>query len=412
MARRTLQNQEMHVLVAAHDLYPDPGSGGTGRYVYETAREFVDREHEVSVVTRRRGEIPDAETIDGIDVYRYDVSVAGESAPTIARQLPGAARTVARAVDAATATCPVDVVSFQGPLTSLFVDRAVADGVPRILTFHSPWPTEYDIKTRTDPSLSALRRRLNVQCRKPVEARVVDSADRVVVLSEFMSDQLTRVYGRDDVSVVPGGVDVDRFAPTVEEWPRVNVSGTAFLTVRRLSERMGLDVLIDAFARIASRFPGTELFIAGDGSLREDLERRAREVGVSERVTFLGYVPDADLPNVYAGADVFVLPTIRLEGFGLATLEALAAGTPAVGTAVGGTVDVLGGWDSAASLPADPLVSRAAVTPLAESLAAWASLDAEALAAAGSAARAYACEHAWPAVVDELEAEYAAARTT
>lgn len=396
----------MHLLVAAHDFYPDPGAGGTGRYVYETAREFVDRGHEVSVVTRRRGAVPDAETVDGIDVYRYDIVVAGESAPRIARQLPGATRAVARAVETATATRPLDVVSFQGPLTSLLVHRAVADGVPRTLTFHSPWPTEYAIKTRTDPSLAPPRRRLNVLCRKLAEARVVEAAGPVVVLSEFMSDQLESVYGRDDATVIPGGVDTERFSPTVEESPLVNAAGTSFLTVRRLSERMGLDVLIDAFARIAPRFPDAALFIAGDGPLREDLERRVEELGLGERVTFLGYVPDADLPNVYAGSDVFVLPTARLEGFGLATLEALATGTPAVGTAVGGTVDVLGGLKSAASLPADPLVPRAAVTPLAESLAAWASLDEESLAAAGSEARTYAREHTWANVVDELEAEY------
>lgn len=399
----------MHVLVAAHDLYPDPGSGGTGRYVYETAREFVDRGHTVSVVTRRRGDVPDTERVDGIDVYRYDVSVAGESAPTIVRQLPGAGRAVARAVEVAAATRPLDVVSFQGPLTSLFVHRAVADDVPRILTFHSPWPTEYDIKARTDPSLSSLRRRLNVYTRTFAEARVVSAADRVLVLSEFMGNELERVYGRDDATVVPGGVDVERFSPAVEGSPRVDADGTAFLTVRRLSQRMGIDVLIDAFARIASRFPDAALYVAGDGPLRGDLERRAEDAGVSERVTFLGYVPDADLPNVYAGADVFVIPTTRLEGFGLATLEALASGTPAVGTTVGGTVDVLGGLASTTSLPADPLVPRPAAAPLAESLAAWASLDAEALDHAGSAARTYAREHAWPTVADELEAYYATA---
>jgi len=86
----------MHLLVAAHDLYPDPGSGGTGRYVYETARRFVDRGHRVSVVTRRRGDVPERERRDGIDVCRYDIEIAGESAPSIAAQLPGAAESVAR----------------------------------------------------------------------------------------------------------------------------------------------------------------------------------------------------------------------------------------------------------------------------------------------------------------------------
>lgn len=399
----------MHILVAAHDFYPDPGSGGTGRYVYETAREFVDRGHAVSVVTRRRGEIPHTELIEGIDVYRYDISIAGESAPTVARQLPGAARAVARAVEAATAERPADVVSFQGPLTSLFVHRTVADEVPRVLTFHSPWPTEYDIKARNDPSVSALRRRINVRVRALAEERVVRAADRTIVLSEFIGDELERVHGRDDATVIPGGVDVERFSPAAESSLRVDTAGTSFLTVRRLSERMGLDVLIDAFAPIASEYPDAELFVAGDGPLRAELERQTEEVGVADRITFLGYVPDDDLPSVYAGADVFVLPTTRLEGFGLATMEALASGTPAVGTAIGGTVDILGGL-APYSLPADPLVSRADPKPLSESLSAWASLDEEALDAAGTTVRGYACEHSWSTVVDAIEDEYGAAR--
>lgn len=401
--------EEMHVLVAAHDFYPDPGSGGTGRYVYETAREFVDRDHDVSVLTRRRGDVPTAETVEGVDVYRYDVSVAGESAPGIARQLPEATRTVADLVRTATAERSADVVSFQGPLTSLFVDRAVADAVPRVLTFHSPWPTEYEIKARNDPSVSALRRRINVRLRKLTEGRVVRAADRAVVLSEFMGDRLERVYGRDDSTVVPGGVDVERFSPDVTASPRVDADGTSFLTVRRLSERMGHDVLIDAFARVAPEHPAAELFVAGDGPLREELKRRAAEAGVADRVTFLGYVPDGDLPNVYAGADVFVLPTTQLEGFGLATMEALAAGTPAVGTAVGGTVDVLDGLRSSHPLPADPLVPRADPGPLAGYISTWASLDREALDAAGSSCRDYALDNTWADVVDGLEGEYAAA---
>ena len=396
----------MHVLVAAHDLYPDPGSGGTGRYVYETALELVSRGHRVTVVTRRRGSVPRRETVAGVDVHRYDVSIAGESASAIVRRLPGAARDVRRAVESATADRPVDVVSFQGPLTSLFVHRAVADAVPRVLTFHSPWPTEYDIKARSDPAVSARRRRLNVRLRRATEARVVAAADRRIVLSEFMGDQLSRVYGREDARVVPGGVDAERFTPAADGASPLDDAGFAFLTVRRLSERMGHATLVDAFARAAPRLPEAELFVAGDGPLRESLERRTEAAGVEDRVTFLGYVPDDDLPAVYAGADAFVLPTVELEGFGLATMEALAAGTPAVGTAVGGTVDVLGGWAAEADLPADPLVPEPAAAPLARSMTEWASLDGDALAAAGRDARRYAREHTWEAVVDDLEAEY------
>lgn len=396
----------MHVLVAAHDFYPDPGSGGTGRYVYETARRLVDRGHRVSVVTRRRGDAAPRGTVAGIDVHRYGIDIAGESAPTILPQLPGAARAVARRVEAASADGPPDLLSFQGPVTSALVDRAVPDAVPRACTFHSPWPTEYDIKARTDPDLSGLRRRLNVRAREAVERRVLDAADRTYVLSEYMGGQLERVYGPTETRVIPGGVDLDRFSPDAGRYDRIDADGPAFLTVRRLSERMGHRLLIDAFARVADDRPGAELYVAGDGPLRGELERRARERGVADRVTFLGYVPDGELPAVHASADVFALPTTELEGFGLATLEALASGTPVVGTAVGGTVEALSGLDG--RTPAPTLVEKLTPEAFGDAMSAWTALSPSERDAAGDRARAYVEEnYGWEAVVDRLEASYA-----
>jgi predicted transcriptional regulator len=132
----------MHLLVAAHDFYPDPGSGGTGRYVHETARRLVDRGHDVSVLTRRRGDVASRETVAGVRVARYDLSIAGESAPRMAAQLPDAVSTLRDHLDALP---DPDLVSFQGTVTDSLVDLLVDDSVPRSATFHSPWPTEYRI---------------------------------------------------------------------------------------------------------------------------------------------------------------------------------------------------------------------------------------------------------------------------
>lgn len=137
----------MHLLIAAHDFYPDPGSGGTGRYVYEIARRLSDRGHRVSVVTRRRGDTPRRESIEDIAVRRYDISIANHSADEILMQVPGAYRAVSQYVDELTVTESPDLLSFQGPVTALFVDRTASDGVARSCTFHSPWPTEYAINS-------------------------------------------------------------------------------------------------------------------------------------------------------------------------------------------------------------------------------------------------------------------------
>jgi len=394
----------MHLVVAAHDFYPDPGSGGTGRYVYETGRALVDRGHSVSVLTRRRGDVPDRETVEGIDVRRYDIDVYGAEASDVFAQVPDVAAAVADHVEA---LGDPDLVSFQGPVTAALVDAAVPDAVPRSCTFHSPWPTEYAIRTRTTGSPTAEPREFHVRLRAAVEQHVLDRATAAVTLSEYMREQLRETY--DDpppTAVVPGGVDADRFRPDAGPSPAIDPSDTVFLTVRRMTPRMGHDRLLTAFADVADERPDTHLYLAGDGPIREDLEARAADLGIADRTTFLGYVSEADLPATYADADVFALPTRELEGFGLATLEALAAGTPVVGTAVGATPELLEPLERADGVPV-PLVVADDGDALARRMRQLASLDDRALAEAGEACRSYVRRaYTWERTADRLLDRY------
>lgn len=392
----------MNVVIASHDLYPDPGSGGTGRYVYETARRLVNRGHDVSVVTRRRGEVPRRNAVEGVDVYRYDLSVADRPGPAVLAALPRAYRRI----KGIAAGLDPDVVSFQGPLTATLLDLAVSDDIPRSCTFHSPWPTEYRIRTRKERS--APRRRLNAALRERFEARLLAQSDEVVTLSESMHDRLIKRYRpAAKTAVVPGGVDAREFTPAAGDYEPIAGEDTVFLTVRRLSPRMGHGLLLEAFARVHERHPDTRLFIAGDGPLRDRLGTRVSTLDIDDATTFLGYVPDEDLPAVYATADVFVLPTTQLEGFGLATLEALAAGTPVVGTPVGGTPELLADCQSHAGIPERMLVSAAEPDALATWMDAWATLDPAERARAGRTCRRYAREqYTWESTVDALEERY------
>ena len=104
---------------------------------------------------------------------------------------------------------------------------------------------------------------------------------------------------------------------------------------------MGLDRLIEAMATLVCQVPDVLLLIGGSGSQRAALEALVRALGLDKHVTFLGFVPEGDLPRYYQAADVFVLPTRELEGFGLVTAEALACGTPVLGTPVGATPELL-----------------------------------------------------------------------
>jgi glycosyltransferase involved in cell wall biosynthesis len=92
---------------------------------------------------------------------------------------------------------------------------------------------------------------------------------------------------------------------------------------------------------IVAKHPDAYLVIGGTGPQRERLEAMINDLKISNCVKMVGYIADSDLASYYQSADLFVLPTSSLEGFGLVTVEALASGIPVIGTPVGGTVEIL-----------------------------------------------------------------------
>ncbi len=111
------------------------------------------------------------------------------------------------------------------------------------------------------------------------------------------------------------------------------------LTVKRLHDVAGYDVLLRAVPRLREARPDTQFWIIGDGALRPALEAQARDLGVASHVRFLGLVANESLWQYYAAADLFVLPS-RLESWGTVMLEALACGTPVVATETAGGAEV------------------------------------------------------------------------
>jgi glycosyltransferase involved in cell wall biosynthesis len=189
---------------------------------------------------------------------------------------------------------------------------------------------------------------LQVSARKSIEQTVLKKSDQIVVLSEYTSMKLQRTYGlaSSKVNVIPGGVDLTRFRPSTEKAhirTRMNLPQDKFIlfTVRNLVPRMGLENLISALEIVHNGCKDLLLVIGGEGPLEPLLKEQSKKCGVADSVRFAGYIPDEDLPAYYQMADLFVLPTTELEGFGLVTVEALASGLPVVGTPVGGTREIL-----------------------------------------------------------------------
>ena len=113
----------------------------------------------------------------------------------------------------------------------------------------------------------------------------------------------------------------------------------AILTVGRIDPKnngyKGHDRIIRALPNLRRQDRAVVYLIAGEGDDRARLERLASELGVEDRVRFLGKVPFEDLPDAYRAADLFALPSTG-EGFGIVYIEAMACGTPAIGLSMGG----------------------------------------------------------------------------
>lgn len=273
--------------------------------------------------------------------------------------------------------------------------------VPLVYVFMSPWGEEYAVRypDRTGPVHA-----LGCDLRRRVERQVIRRAARVCPMSRFMGGRASAIHGvpPEAIRVVPGGVDVERFRPASERDAfrrRFGVAPDAplLLTLRNLEPRMGVDALLAAMPGVLARHPGARLVVGGTGPLRAELEALARRLGLGDRVLFPGFIPEAELAAVYAAADLFVLPTRALEGFGLVTLEALACGTPVLGSRVGATPELLE--------PLDAGLLLADTTPHAVEASILAFLARPDRAALAARCRAHAEPYAWSRVAAALEGE-------
>lgn len=220
---------------------------------------------------------------------------------------------------------------------------------PLVFHFHGPWTLEGRFEGEGA---------LNVRAKAALERTVYRRATRCIVLSTSFRDILHEHYGvpLERIHRIPGGVDADQYDTGLTQkearerlgWPQ---NRPIVFTVRRLVRRVGLEGLISAISEVRRREPEVLLSIAGKGALSGELEDQIRSLGLKDNVRLLGFVPDEDLPMAYRAADLSIMPTVTLEGFGLVAVESLAAGTPVLVTPVGGLPEVVSGLSKDLVLP-------------------------------------------------------------
>lgn len=174
---------------------------------------------------------------------------------------------------------------------------------------------------------------------KRLELAILRRADWVVTHGPFHYERL-RDIGISNVSFVPLGVDLAKFRPMPDEGTRLKTkllgdpSRRVVLYVGRLSPVKDLPTLLRAFRILASLRDDVVLVVIGSGVDEERCRRLAQELGISDRVLFLGFIPHERLPAYYNMADVYVLPSLS-EEWSNTIMEAMACGVPVVATAVG-----------------------------------------------------------------------------
>lgn len=315
-------------------MYP-PDTGGAETYAYELSRALAEHGHEVDVYAATSEPIPeDLALPEGVTVERLFERKKIPVFETLYYSLR-----VRLAIDFQ----EYDVVhGTMMPASTVLLRPGIGTpDVPLVVTSHGTSLGEFrshDPDSLDDYGLKYLLHPANVGM-DWVAGRF---ADRVIAISDHAAEELRETYGLDGkVEMIPHGVDTDQFYPREGIHPAVDEDRFTVLTVGRLGPRKNIGLAIRGVAEAVRKYDvDAEFLIAGTGRHEEKLRTVAREEGIKNRVQFLRYVDDEELPLLYSSADVFSL-TSHYEGFGLVLLEAMACGTPVIGTDVGGIPTVI-----------------------------------------------------------------------
>jgi glycosyltransferase involved in cell wall biosynthesis len=346
----------MKILVVT-DVSAQRVLGGAERMLTEHLRALKHAGHDVTVLTRQPDESAPLELTVCETLTEYRLTYHGDRGRQGLKQLEAEARIWwqkhGRDFDA--------IVSEQ-PFTMWALIRAGCQ-LPRLQVCYSFAFEEF--LTRHAGRWN-LKDKLVAMAMKHLESRIYHGADRLLVLSRYTEQRLHEVFGlsRSKVIVTPGGVDLPPPPAISRESMRASLQwrGPVVITLRNLVPRTGVDLLVAAAGLLKDEYPDLRWCVIGQGPLLEKLKEQAKSLGVSERIEFTGYLSEQDVKLRMHAADLFMLPTRDLEGFGLVTIEANACGLPVVATPVTANKEVV------PSLPFNRLATAVSAEALADAV--------------------------------------------
>ena len=318
---------------------------GAGTTIYEMTKKLSSQhELDMSVVAPNYYRIPKYEVVDGVKIYRFSYF------------FPRKLQKLAYDAGIPTNLRKFKLAKVQLPLFILnFIFRAFWR-VKNADIVHIQWILNGIAgvplgKIFQKPRLINVHRVVSTgRWMRLIIKYIVENVDFLIFNSSYTRDELLKVAQPKQYCVLPCTIDIDKFTPGKRGNLRHQLGFSddtlVIFFVGYLIEKKGIRYLLEAMPNILAKLRNVQLVLAGGGTDLEKLKQQAKDLNIEKHVTFLGWVKNDDLADYYRDADVFVLPSIidskgETETQGLVLAEAMACGTPVVGSNVGGIPDVI-----------------------------------------------------------------------
>jgi glycogen(starch) synthase len=344
----------MRALVISWE-YPPVIEGGLARHVCKLCERLVAQGVEVHVLTRGASASASAgasasasvgaSASAGASEHRHGVVVHRVAQPGFPRELDAFLRWVARLNEAMTARATALTAAYEFDLIHSH-DWLVADcaratarriGRPWLVTVHATEHGRHQGWVDTHPQSTI----------HAAERAMVHQADHVITCSRYMHRHLIEVFGvaPGRITALRNGIDPADLEPVAEDLPAVRARFAAteqrlVLLVGRLVHEKGFHLALDALAPLARARGDVRFVVAGTGPAEQELQRRARRLGLERHGHFLGWAGDDMLHSLYRVCDLCLVPSLY-EPFGIVALEAMASGCPCIVADTGGLREVV-----------------------------------------------------------------------
>ena len=293
--------------------------GGIAPHVSDISESLANEGHEIHVFTRR-GDFKSYDCINKVNYQRVDSDSSGD----IIHQMDSMCDALYdRFLAVEKLFGKFDILHGHDWHTVPALIKLKRDfGIPYVLTIHS---TE---QGRCGSYKEIIRR----------ERHGINEASRVIVTSKHMMEEVMAIYSTPapKISIVPNGITRGEIKngiaiSRVKEKYGIQKGSCAVLFCGRMAHQKGPDLLVEAVPRVLKKFKDIVFIFAGDGELRKKCKDLAKELEVSDKCRFLGYVPEPEKEALLNACDIVCVPS-RNEPFGLIVLEAWDAGKPVVAT--------------------------------------------------------------------------------